>query len=281
MKVALVITGQLRTYNLCKHIIKGGIIDRYDTDVFLSIDKSNTYQWDYLNPTKLTEDNDIRDAIAFFNPCEYYICESYDEIYKEHIKELNVSDPTRLTPLKNYRPIFEQYYMVKQGYTLLINHIEKTGKHYDIVVRMRFDTIIWPKSVSIPSDMLYEMSPGHQTSYIKYNTRTRDKIIDISKNFNISLDVPLANEISVVNWCNNGNESWVNEQFWIHSSELITTVHKYYDELFGIINTMLTDGTKLDNIPFVEMWFYRFLQKYRVKLVKSSFIVPFCREAYA
>ena len=79
MKVALLLSGQLRTYELCKHNIKGAILDKYDTDVFMSIDKTNTYQWDYLNPTDKTEDTKIKDAIDFYKPCEYYVCESLEE----------------------------------------------------------------------------------------------------------------------------------------------------------------------------------------------------------
>ena len=43
MKIAILLTGQLRTWNLCKYIIKN-IQESYDTDIFLSVDLCNLEQ---------------------------------------------------------------------------------------------------------------------------------------------------------------------------------------------------------------------------------------------
>jgi len=76
MKIALLITGQLRTYTLCKSNIKSLIIDTYDADVYLSIDRSNALQVDNANPVDPTQDATIADALAFFKPIDHVICES-------------------------------------------------------------------------------------------------------------------------------------------------------------------------------------------------------------
>jgi hypothetical protein len=83
MKIALIITGQLRTYKLCGNILKNTVIDKYDTDVFLSIDTCNTLQNDDLNYTNNSSDNDIQDAINFYNPKDVFINNNYDVIFEK------------------------------------------------------------------------------------------------------------------------------------------------------------------------------------------------------
>ena len=68
MKIALLFTGQLRTYNMTKDFIKKSIIDKYDTDVFLSIDTNNRVQLSQkYNKNDLTEDT-INDVIKLVLP---------------------------------------------------------------------------------------------------------------------------------------------------------------------------------------------------------------------
>ena len=79
MKVALLLTGQLRTNELCKHITKKTLIEKYDVDTFLSIDKDNKLQEAYLNHTEKTSDDVISKVIEYYNTIDSYICESYDD----------------------------------------------------------------------------------------------------------------------------------------------------------------------------------------------------------
>ena len=44
MKICLLLCGQLRTIELCKWLIKKSLLDKYDCDVFMSIDNNNKYQ---------------------------------------------------------------------------------------------------------------------------------------------------------------------------------------------------------------------------------------------
>ena len=44
MKIAILLTGQLRTVDVCKYIVFNSIIKKYNTDVFLSIDINNNLQ---------------------------------------------------------------------------------------------------------------------------------------------------------------------------------------------------------------------------------------------
>jgi hypothetical protein len=86
MKIALLITGQLRTYSLCKHVIKNTLLDKYEVDTFLSIDKSNILTNDDLNSHEYSNESMVTDVIQFFNPCDTFVCNSYDEIFKEKLK---------------------------------------------------------------------------------------------------------------------------------------------------------------------------------------------------
>ena len=72
MKIALLLFGQLRTFDMCKWMIKN-ILDRYDCDVFMSIDKNNIHQHEDLNSKQETHDLKISDAIDFIKPKDFYV----------------------------------------------------------------------------------------------------------------------------------------------------------------------------------------------------------------
>ena len=44
MKIAILLCGQLRTFEMCKWNVKHMLQDKYDCDVFMSIDKINMHQ---------------------------------------------------------------------------------------------------------------------------------------------------------------------------------------------------------------------------------------------
>ena len=246
MKVALLLTGQIRTNELCRHIFKKTLIEKYDVDTFLSIDTDNKLQEASLNSTEKT---------------------SYDDLFKEKQQLLDNNLPYD----KRYKMILEQYYIVYKAYEMLQLHVNNTGVKYDIVIRLRFDQFIWSDATSTLSK--YVMPCGN----VKFNN---DNITMISKevngNLKIELDSPNNNEICTLGWkVTNTWNDYVNDQFWIHSYALTNLISKFYIDLPGLINTHSYYASKG---PFVEVLFYQFLKQNRINVRQSKITGKFCRE---
>ena len=265
MKIALIITGQLRTYKLCGIILKNTIIDKYDTDVFLSINKFNGLQNENLNSKIDNNNNDINEAIQFFNPKDIFINNGYDDIFEN----LEVNK----TRIEN-RLILEQYYIVQQGYKLLIDYSKNNNVKYDAIIRVRFDQFIWSDSANILSKIILGNNDNGQIKII-YNKENIELANNYSKDLKMDIDIPYNNEIFVFgSGIINSNYSWVNEQFWIHSMDLIHTMSKFYDNIPNIINEVVS----IENCPYFELIFSIFLNNNNIPLIKSKIHGQFCYE---
>jgi|Laugresbdmm110sn_1035088.scaffolds.fasta_scaffold02198_2 hypothetical protein len=268
MKIALIITGQLRTYKLCSTVIKNNIIDKYDTDVFLSIKKSNKLQSIYLNDTEETNEDDINNAIDIYKPKDVFICSDYDSIF-ENI-QLNKS-------IIENRLILEQYYMVEQGYKLLIKYVKTNNTKYDAIIRLRFDQYIWSSTTNILTNFLTRTPVGNTIMY--YNDENIEKIKNISKNLIIEMDNPISNEIYVFGQGTiDYKYKWVNDQFWIHSMDLMYIMVNFYNNIPSIIDDVLRDNLYPTNCPYFELIFYVFLKNNNIDIKRSKIIGEFCRE---
>jgi hypothetical protein len=269
MKIALIITGQLRTYKLCGEIIKNTIIDRYDTDVFLSINKVNKLQYENLNNTNDSSEADIQNAVDLYKPKDIFICDNYETVY------------TNLTVNDNYkenRLILEQYYIVKQGYRLLMNYINKHNTKYDAIVRVRFDQFIWSSTSNKLSSFVISNSLGHRRIF--YDTENIIKVIDICKELTTEIDNPLSNEIYAFGQgdTHNSNYKWVNDQFWVHSMETIDIIANFYDNIIPIINEVLPLNLNPTNCPYYELILWVFLKRNGIHIQNSKVIGEFCNE---
>ena len=126
MKIALLLTGQLRTVDMVKFLHMNSIIKQYDTDVFLGIDLNNSKQCEYKNNTSDTTLEKANQVISFFNPKSYFICHDYSSEFKK-ILDSNHDTLDNINHIvePHYMLLFEQYYVVKETYNLLIEHINK------------------------------------------------------------------------------------------------------------------------------------------------------------
>ena len=65
MKIAILLTGQLRTFEMVKYLHMNSLIKQYDADVFLGIDVSNTLQCANKNSTSQTNLQYVNNATFF------------------------------------------------------------------------------------------------------------------------------------------------------------------------------------------------------------------------
>ena len=68
MKVAVLLTGQLRSVDMVKYLHMNALIKQYNADVFLGIDLNNTYQNMHKNSNTFTTLEDLNKANDFFKP---------------------------------------------------------------------------------------------------------------------------------------------------------------------------------------------------------------------
>jgi len=130
MKIALLLTGQIRNAGECFSSIKQHIINPYDVDVYI-----NTW----FPENKISHDNDsisndssLDDIIQMYLPKNISI-EDYESDFCKKINEL--ADTIRRDyPETNHKNIFFQFYKFYKGFNLIPNY-----QDYDMILRGRFD----------------------------------------------------------------------------------------------------------------------------------------------
>lgn len=288
VKIALLLTGQLRSNLLCRHLHKNILIDKYDTDIFISVDKTNNIQNCFENITDISTEDDITDCINFYKPIKYFISNSFDEEYSLISEELSKRNKINFQP-KFIRGICQQYYIVKNAYQLLINHIEETNKKYDIVIRLRFDQYICntdlidanETNLFYGGNFHYELFNKFETVDImshKKNPLVNQNNIDFLKKESPKYILQLDNIIEGKNIYvfgfglyedNLGRKyEYVNDQFFAHSQEMISIMHQFYDQILDIIDEY--DQTQFPSFCQYENVFYRFLRNNNIKYYKSA-----------
>ena len=303
MKIALLLFGQLRTFDMCKWMIKN-MINRYDCDVFMSIDKNNLHQHEDLNSKQETHDSMVSDAIDFIKPKDFYITDDstfeneYTKInitnvcvhsnkkpedltisdfsnsdclkFKEHYtKDNNLVYSTRN---KNfYTKIFRQYFVLNECYKMLTNYIDKNDVKYDLIIKLRYDQFFWTHD-----NALYDICEKNVRNEIIYN-ETNKQIISNNSNLNLNMDTSEENTIKVFGGGLFSNYGYVNDQFWTHGMDLINTISKFYRNLERLVNK-----THREFIPHSgctpEHLVLVFLLENDVTIKRSNFSGIFVRE---
>jgi hypothetical protein len=277
MKVALLLTGQLRTHELCKHIIKASIVDRYDTDVFMSIDRSNTWQNEMRSDPNDTEENKIQNAISWYQPKEYVVTDQPDHSVPDWLD--NQLNP--YVVVWRTRLLFAQYAIVKKAYDLLKAHVSVTGTKYDLVIRLRFDQLLWNANSTAIQECMEKSSeaasPNHQEMDVIYNQTNIDTAKALSKRFTLSLDPGEPNTVHTFGFGLVHGYPYVNEQLWTHGHDLIDRFAEFYNEMPGLL-LGCTQSFFPDRGCLIEHLFYKFIFKHRFNLKKSVLLGVLVRE---
>jgi hypothetical protein len=276
MKVCIIMTGQLRTFELCKYVIKNSISKHYDTDIFLSIDLSNELQNAYLNSSKISDDEIIKKAINYYNPIDYFVCNSYEKEFLKIIKKIDLN-VLKLTNLKHLKLIFEQYYIVYKGYEMVENYIKKNNIIYDIIFRIRFDSLLYPNELFkyLNNFQLQTLN----TRQILCNEFNIQKMDEYSKNMIIKLDEIEKNTLYTMGLSVVKNYNIINDQFFYHDFDLINIIKNFYITMPNILNNCI------DKWPSSGAWIEHFLYIYIVEINKinikqSKIHTEFIREKY-
>lgn len=250
MKVAILLTGQLRTFEMLKYFHLNTLILKYDADVFLGIDLNNQYQCEYKNLTTPTTLNEANKAINFFTPIDTFILNDF------HLKDDNVL-------------LFRQYYVVKKVYEMLKTHSNNNNIKYDLIIRMRFDQLIYSNEVPIPTSLW-----NKELSTILYNKEN----IHILKNY--SLDKKFIfeevnnNTIYVFGFGDFQHYKYANDQFFYHNHYLLEKIMNFYDNIHYIRNYCYENNIGNKGC-LIECIFYLYITQFNNITLKQSNICGF------
>lgn len=300
VKVALLLTGQLRTWNMCK-ILVDKLKQDYDIDIFLSIDANNILQHEYENDTQLTQKHEIDAVIKYFLPKDTFVSNEYSEndFIAKLLPRKKIYTPTSQLPnyveniicsnntnnliniknlfynvncemtqkndnLKTYKKIFEQYYIVYKAYELLEKYIETTSTNYDLIIRLRFDQFIWNTNNNDFEKYNFQSINNDKNKILfnEYNIARSIKFFDIIK---LRLDIGKENTIQVFGGGCYKYYAYVNDQFWCHKMDLIIKMKNFYTCMPNIIN-----DCKNTFYPEYGCWIEHFFCKY---LVENNIII--------
>ena len=265
MKIAVLLTGQLRTFHMVKYLHLNSLISQYDTDVFLSIDLDNSLQCLNQNSNSKSNMNDAKKAIEFFKPKGHFILENFNGEFNK----LKQSNPHIR---QGEKLLFEQYYVVKNAYRLMLDHIKNTNKKYDAVIRLRFDQFVWSKECFNIFQNINKK--GNKVIYSKENT---DKLNALSKGKKIIIPPLMDNNIYVFGWGKHKHYNYANDQFWYHGHKLINTIYRFYDDMPRLLHIAIKNNKGQQGALIEHLW-YRYIVNNKINLNKSAIGGEFVRE---
>ena len=136
MKVALLLIGHVRKYELSYNRIKDLILDKYDTDVYIG--SWNTNNIGFKNEE--IKDESYNDAfiryLNLYKPKSFFV-ENHNHFYNHRFSSIDVSNRVVEYGGSGIERIRDQWYMVKKTWEL-INDVNQ----YDLVIRARPDLYI-------------------------------------------------------------------------------------------------------------------------------------------
>lgn len=158
MKVAIILTGHLRCWEMVFSNFKEKFIDRYNPDIFIhSWDEEGWWQPSDVSNIKGYYDDtpkiDQQKVIDFYKPKDV-VFENWDD-YNIFFEERGKSYPNFAHRPKN---ILSMFYKLNKGVRMFEEHLAKTGESYDLVFRMRPDMIFEQHMPDFDSSKFYTLA---------------------------------------------------------------------------------------------------------------------------
>lgn len=258
MKLALLLTGQLRTNELVRHMHYHRLLAPYDVDVFLSIDPDNSRQNEFENPVQPTADDAVQEAIAFYRPKRYTVCTlSLDEMVavSEHPEEKR----HLLSTFPYAALVLRQYYVVQQAYKLLA----ETPTNYDLVIRLRFDQLLFNDAHDI-----HTLLAGKSQIVCTPTTLEMTKALAPTLP-PLRLQTTPRTQLQVFGYGPYLHYFYVNDQFWCHAPALSSVMAGFYDALPRLTAARLAADNR-NTGAFIESLLHNYLEEQGVEPVRTT-----------
>jgi hypothetical protein len=196
MKIAILLTGFVRTYEESYALLKKNILDKFDCDIFISSWNVNC-NIQSLNP----ETFDISKVLERYSPnlinYEFSDLENYlnkktkIKLLKREHDIFKINSRAKEHGVYHVENLRDQWYIVKKGLNLI-----NDPKKYDIIFRLRFDIFLYKidllnKDFVIPKDIggweySDHMAYGNWECMSKY-CKIYDFIPSLYENYNIDI----------------------------------------------------------------------------------------------
>ena len=146
-KVALILTGHMRCWKDVFPNIKERILDRWDTDVFISTWDTEGY---WCPPESDPEGHGINldspmisdfEVREYYGPIRYMVDSHTDMILENDLNKFANKLQPHCIEIRA-KNIVSQFYKIHQGYSMFFDHVMSTGAQYDHVIRMRPDLVL-------------------------------------------------------------------------------------------------------------------------------------------
>ncbi|HMZ46119.1 MAG TPA: hypothetical protein PLU36_04895 [Chitinophagaceae bacterium] len=190
MKIALILTGNLRSYKTAYNSLVENIIDPLQPDIFIhtwETQDANTPTWWNNNLIAEPEKTSYEDLQQMYNPQKILI-----EANKDF--QLKHSVPSRI----NMPGIYSMFYGWQKGFEIMKQFEEINNFEYDIVIRTRFDILLSQKitidlltkcinenMICLPYSDTWFMLGGFVDTFIITNRKIAEKCICLLYNFDI------------------------------------------------------------------------------------------------
>lgn len=155
MRVALCISGQMRTYKECFDLLNKNILQTLSPDIFI-----HTWEGSGIShkEKKDTEEGIVTfdDLKNLYNPKDIVI-ENFESSFLEEYKGVKVPEVLKKKEPSNYKGSIPLFYKMYECNKLKKEYEKKHKFKYDVVIKLRPDLMILDKMAlnSIDSDKLY------------------------------------------------------------------------------------------------------------------------------
>jgi len=182
-KIALVLTGHLRTYNINFPYLKSHILDRHDVDIYIGTWDKNYTGPEYAQTIKfrMFNNNEIMNSLSIYPNLKKVHIGNTEEIAKLSNQHINNAG-------KNfgYWPIKDKRYIVKPGWksdrTQMVKlssawhciqeafKLIENPNQYDFIMRNRFDIKFLEPLIFLDKDLVVtQPAPKHSTRWMFRN----------------------------------------------------------------------------------------------------------------
>ena len=145
MKVALCISGQMRTYKKCYGYIKENIIEPLDPDVFIYTESSKgvTNRMNVKDRGAVKEGKVFEQSIRrIYKPQKLMIDEPFNREKRRRFKSVEVPDRLIKVEPDHWEGNIPNFYGIKKCNDMKKNYELSMSMEYDIVIRMRPDILV-------------------------------------------------------------------------------------------------------------------------------------------
>lgn len=173
IKVAVCISGQMRSFKRCNRNLLKYIIEPYDTDVFI-------HTWDVEGSShKESSDDEIMvnesEIIKLYKPKSLVIESQVDGMHNNFLGRKVPKELIDVEPI-HYRSALPMYYQISECFDLMKNHSKINNIDYDVVIRVRPDTMF---NEQIPAYIIKSiLKDKSKVFYAAYAIDTRVQVCD-------------------------------------------------------------------------------------------------------